>query len=379
MMTPAEADAAGREHRRDPCLPAQPADRPAGRTGARRSSSASPRMHQSLTAFRAGERERAYQLAVTAYLEGFELAEGNIDNVDRRPARAHRAGDDGLSQRRQSRRAGRAGRKRTTAPPCALLDEARTLTGSHGISAAANWVSSAVIILREGLEAILVIAAMAAFLIKTGRRDGLAWLHGGWIVALLLGALTWVVSSQIISISGAQREVTEGVTALLSSAVLLYVGFWLHSKSSAAKWSAFIKDKIGRSSSSWWGDRAGVLPGGVPGGVRDRAVLSGAVDAVGRRRRAAACWPASPPEWSDCAVLAWLIVRLSIRLPLSLFFGVELAVHRGHGGGVRRPGHRGAAGGRASCPPLPSTSRPSRCWASTPTCRASRCRSCWSP
>ena len=128
-------------------------------------------------------RERAYQLAVTAYLEGFELAEGSIDNVDRNlRVRTEQA----MMAYRNAVKAGAPAAQVESSyrAAVALLDEARTLTGSHGISAASNWVSSAVIILREGLEAILVIAAMAAFLIKTGRRDGLVWLHGGWIAAL---------------------------------------------------------------------------------------------------------------------------------------------------------------------------------------------------
>ncbi len=277
-------------------------------------------MHQSLTAFRAGEPERAYQLAVTAYLEGFELAEGSIDNVDRNlRARTEQA----MMAYRNALKAGAAPQVESTyRTAVALLDEARTLTGSHGISAASNWVSSAVIILREGLEALLVVAAMAAFLIKTGRRDGLVWLHGGWIAALLLGAVTWTVSSQIISISGAQREVTEGVTALLSSAVLLYVGFWLHSKSSAQKWSAFIKTQIERSTSNWWGIAL----------VSFLAVYREAFETVLFYQ---ALWLQSDAAGRSgvlagfatgvvgLIVLAWLIIRLSIRLPLSLFFGVS--------------------------------------------------------
>jgi high-affinity iron transporter len=258
---------------------------------------------------------------VTAYLEGFELAEGSIDNVDRnlrvrteQAMMAYRNAVKGGAPAAQVESSYRSA--------VALLDEARTLTGSRGISTASNWVSAAVIILREGLEAILVIAAMAAFLIKTGRRDGLVWLHGGWLAALALGGVTWTVSSQIISISGAQREVTEGMTALLSSAVLLYVGFWLHSKSSAAKWSAFIKDRIGRSGSHWWGIAL----------VSFLAVYREAFETVLFYQ---ALWLQSDAAGRSgvlagfatgvvaLAVLAWLIIRLSIRLPLSLFFGVS--------------------------------------------------------
>ena len=52
------------------------------------------------------------------------------------------------------------------------------------------------------------------------------------------------ISSKLIAITGAQREVTEGVTALISAALLLYVGFWLHNKANAAKWSEFIRGQM---------------------------------------------------------------------------------------------------------------------------------------
>jgi high-affinity iron transporter len=125
-----------------------------------------------------------------------------------------------------------------------LLEQSQQLLSGPSASPTANFVSSLVIILREGLEAILVLAAMAAFLVRTGRRDSLAWLHGGWIVALLLGGLTWVISSKLIAISGAHRELTEGVTALVSAGLLLYVGFWLHTRANAARWSEFIRDQM---------------------------------------------------------------------------------------------------------------------------------------
>jgi len=281
-------------------------------------------MHESLSAFRAGDREQAYRLAVTAYLEGFELAEASIDNVDRglraRTEQAMMAYRNALQSGAPTTEV--EARYRTAV---ALLDEARTRTASPNLSAATNFVGSLVIILREGLEAILVIAAMGAFLVKTGRRKGLVWLHGGWIAALLLGAATWIVSGQLITISGAQREVTEGVTALLSSAVLLYVGFWLHSKSSAAKWSTFIKEKIGDSGGSWWGI----------GLVSFLAVYREAFETVLFYQ---ALWMQSDGAGRSAVlggfaagvvallVLAWLIIRLSVRLPLGLFFGASAAL-----------------------------------------------------
>ena len=62
-----------------------------------------------------------------------------------------------------------------------LLDRARGLLDSTRLSASATFLSAFVILLREGLEAILVVAAIYALLVRAGRRDALAYLHGGWI------------------------------------------------------------------------------------------------------------------------------------------------------------------------------------------------------
>jgi len=208
-----------------------------------------------------------------------------------------------------------------------LLHEAKQQLGTANLSPTAGFISSLIIILREGLEAILVLAAMAAFLVRAERREGMPWLHAGWVVALALGALTWIVSSTLISISGAQREVTEGVTALVSAAVLLYVGFWLHSKSSTARWGAFIRSRMA-------GTAGGI---GTKGGLGVALVAFLAVyrevfetvlfyqalwlQADGPGRSAVLIGLAVGA--AGLVLLAWLIVRLSVRLPLSLFFGAS--------------------------------------------------------
>jgi high-affinity iron transporter len=280
-------------------------------------------MQQSLAAYQAGQRERAYQLAITAYLEGFELAESSVSSIDPRlrtrteqAMMAYRNAVKGGSPAAQVEADYRAA--------VAALEEARLRTESRGISASANFISSLVIILREGLEAILVLAAMAAFLVKTGRREGLPWLHGGWIAALALGALTWVASSHLITISGAQREVTEGVTALLSSAVLLYVGFWLHSRSSAARWSAFIRQRIG-GSTTWWGI-ALVAFLAVYREAFETVLFYQALWVQSNAAARSAVLGGFGAGLLALVVLAWLVIRLSVRLPLGLFFGASSAL-----------------------------------------------------
>jgi len=126
----------------------------------------------------------------------------------------------------------------------ALLRQAQDRLSGDGLSAGATFLSSFLILLREGLEAILVLAAIIAYLVRAGRRDALPYVHAGWGAALALGAVTWAIATYAVSLSGANREITEGVTALLAAAMLIYVGFWLHSRAYAHAWSRFIREQV---------------------------------------------------------------------------------------------------------------------------------------
>jgi high-affinity iron transporter len=201
------------------------------------------KLAEALATYRGGDTEGARQAAITAYLEGFELIEASLDNVDpelrtetEREMMALRAT---IAERKAvdlvAEHVGRIN---------ALLDRAQDKLGAAGLSPAAAFASSLLILLREGLEAILVLAAIIAFVVKTGRRDALPYIHIGWISAVALGAATWLVASHLLEISGAGRELTEGVSALLAAGMLLYVGYWLHGKSYAQAWQSFIRAQV---------------------------------------------------------------------------------------------------------------------------------------
>jgi high-affinity iron transporter len=99
-------------------------------------------------------------------------------------------------------------------------------------------------LLREGLEAMLIIIGMIAFLRKAERRDVLPYVHAGWIGALMAGVLTWAVATYLVGISGANREVTEGLSAIFAAVTLLSVGIWMHQKSLAGRWQEYLKAKM---------------------------------------------------------------------------------------------------------------------------------------
>jgi high-affinity iron transporter len=281
------------------------------------------KLGESLVAYQAGDRDAAYELAVEAYLEGFELMEGNINAVDpglRKEIEAAMTAYRNLIRKGAASATVDAGVQRIEA----LLDTAVTLLDNTALSGKTAFVSALVILLREGLEALLVVAALAAFLIKTDRRDGLVYIHAGIAAAFVLGAVTWVAANTVVDISGAQRELTEGFAALFAAAVLFSVGFWMHSKTSAVQWQAFIETNLQRhlGTGTLWG----------LSGLSFIAVYREIFEVVLFYQ---ALWMQSSPEGQHMifsgllaaagilVILGWLILRYSTRLPLRQFFAIS--------------------------------------------------------
>lgn len=281
---------------------------------------ASSKLDESLTAYRKGMREEAYQLSVSAYLEGFELAETALRNVDpelltriERAMTSFRKGiRDGIPVSQAEHNMAELDR---------LFGDARRAMDGVAMSGVTAFGSAFVILLREGLEAILVLAALAAFLIKTGRTDAMRYLHYGWIGALGFGFFTWWAATYLLAFSGEAREMTEAIAALVAAGVLLYVGIWMHSKTNARRWQDFIQQSVDRAlnSATLW-SLAGLAFITVYREVFEtilfyqtlwlqssssgtRMVLFGFVSAAG-----------------VLALLGWLILRYSPRLPLRQFF-----------------------------------------------------------
>lgn len=281
------------------------------------------KLAESLATYRAGNREVAYQQAVEAYLEGFELVEGNIDAVDaglRKEIEAAMTAYRNLVRKGAPVNEVQASLQQIDS----LLTTAETKLDETALSGKTALFSAIIILLREGLEALLVVAALAAFLIKTGRRDALVYLYAGVAGAFALGAMTWLAANTVIDISGAQRELTEGFAALFAAVVLFSVGFWMHSKTSAVQWKAFIEHNLQKhlGRGTLWG----------LAGLSFIAVYRELFEVVLFYQ---ALWMQATAEGQQMiytgliiaaallVVMAWLILRYSTRLPLRQFFAVS--------------------------------------------------------
>ncbi len=103
------------------------------------------------------------------------------------------------------------------------------------------------IIVREGLEAILVIAAIIAYLVKSGNAKNLKNVYIGailGIVASFIAAAVLYFAKQAVAGAGMAQEVIEGITALIAVCVLFYVSNWMISKAEAASWTRYIDSRV---------------------------------------------------------------------------------------------------------------------------------------
>ena len=292
-------------------------------------------LDKSLAAYRAGDREQAYDLSVAAYLEGFELVESSLDNVD---SNVRKTTEKALMAYRQSLQDGlpieQVEQRLDTAK--ALLKESAGLLGNDGLSWSLSYISGLLILLREGLEAILVLAAVLAFLRNTGQQSAVRSVNIGWMLALVAGLATWALAAYVIDVSGAQRELLEGCTALFASVMVLWLGVWMHDRRHAAAWQDYIKSSL--------------VKGGGRFGFAVLAFFSVYRELFEVILFYETLWLQAGPAGHNAVLaggatalvlligLAWIILRGSAKLPLALFFGINAAllcalsvVFAGHG------------------------------------------------
>jgi high-affinity iron transporter len=111
-------------------------------------------------------------------------------------------------------------------------------------SAVTMFWQSFIIILREGFEAMLVVGATVAFLIKTGNRERLRSIWIGVALGVVASALTAVILETALAAIPASSEIVEAVSLLVAVVVLFSVSYWLISKVEAHKWQKFIREKV---------------------------------------------------------------------------------------------------------------------------------------
>ncbi|WP_032092754.1 MULTISPECIES: FTR1 family iron permease [Pasteurellaceae] len=106
------------------------------------------------------------------------------------------------------------------------------------------FIYSLLIILREGLEALLIVAAIVAYLVKNNHQDKLPVIKQSVYVALIASVITAAVFQLLFSNSGASRELLEGFTMMIAVVMLFMMSYWLLSKVEAQNWKRYLEGKL---------------------------------------------------------------------------------------------------------------------------------------
>lgn len=194
-------------------------------------------------AYQKGDISKARTLALTAYLEGVEPVEIQLRAND---ASFSAKLEGQLAKVRSAIEGGQSPEVVNEAIQSSIemIYLAKKKLRTKTFTAWLAFLLSSSIILREGLEAFLVVITMLSVIRALKLPKAKTYVHIGWISAIGVGFLMWLAAGSLFTFSGAQRELMEGLIALFAVGVLLYLGFWMHSKSEAGKWQAYVKDKI---------------------------------------------------------------------------------------------------------------------------------------
>ena len=210
----------------------------------------------------------------------------------------------------------------------ANLDAALEKT-SGSSSPWALFLYALTIILREGFEALIIVAAVVAYLLKTGNEKRMSIVYSSLGVAVVLSfVMAWVMNLIFASAAGQKREVMEGAVMLIAVGLLFYVGFWLLSNAGAKKWSKYIQSHVSESISAgsakalWWTVFLAVFREGAETVLFYQALIFDAKDSAGYSMIA-------------LGFVVGLVVLLvtyyvfkffAIKIPIKLFFLVTSAI-----------------------------------------------------
>lgn len=203
-----------------------------------------------LEQYKQGDYQAAFTSARTAYLDSYEHVEIPLRTIDP---------DFTLEVELQfaelrnliNQKADYAQVQEATVVVRRSLDESeRMVTGTGQLAPAIAFTSSFAVIFREGLESVLVLGAILTYLEASRNTRFKKYVYYGVVIAIGATAVTWMIASYLITISGANRELIEAVAALSATAVLFYVSFWILNKIEHKKWMEFVKAKVWQASTT---------------------------------------------------------------------------------------------------------------------------------
>ena len=198
-------------------------------------------LQESMRAYRQGDYGQAHKLARAAYLDHFELVEIplRVVNADLTLEMEYRMAD--LRTKMQAGAPAAEVEESVRLTRDGLLEIEAMYTEVGALVPALAFTGSFTIIFREGLEAVLVIAALLGYLQKAGGgRQSQRYIFLGIGGAVILSIATWLLLRFVLSIAPVGRELLEAIVSLVAVGMLFWVSFWLVSRLDRKRWMEFL-------------------------------------------------------------------------------------------------------------------------------------------
>lgn len=200
-------------------------------------------LKKSLLAYESRDKMGALNAALKAYLDGVEPIEAQVQASDN--ALFGRLEADMMKVRSLIEQdASLEALEFAVITATETINEAEALLSSSERGVFDTALLTAGILIREGLEAFFVILAILGVLRKVNIPQATRWIHLGWIAAIVVGMISWFFTDSLMQWSAAERELMEGLIGIFAVGILLYLGYWLHGKTEAGKWKAFVEERI---------------------------------------------------------------------------------------------------------------------------------------
>lgn len=180
---------------------------------------------------------------------------------------------------------------------------------------------SVLIVLREGFEAMVVIAALLAVLKKMGEERSARVVHGGWLSAIAVSVVIYLLGRK--AIAGANRELVEGLVGLLAAGMLLYAALWLNARANIRRFMGELREKmqgaLGRQS------QVGLFAIAFASMFRETLETALFLEGLALDSPSGAAWGAVCGA-AVLTALVFLIRRVGYRLPMKTLFSASTAL-----------------------------------------------------
>lgn len=279
-----------------------------------------------MSLYRAGKFDEASKLAALAYLEGIEPVENQLKATD--PGTMEK-----LETQMQVLRKMMDENRPATEVQDSLKQVRLTISSLNEMLGKKNysfWLAfmlAASVLLREGLEAFLVILVILSVVKATELKQYTGWIHAGWLGAVLVGVALWFFGGALMSDQLKHVELIEGVVSIVAVAMLMYVGFWLHSKSEIGKWKEYVNQLVkGAVNNQSLLGLAGLSFFVVFREVFESVLFLSALNLESAGKQTNAIGLGVVAAFAVVIIMAWLVLRFSTKLPIPKLFKISSIV-----------------------------------------------------